>query len=198
MKSRAGAILRAGGVPLSGGAAGGSDAGTGPSADAGVDRNDAGGTTPDAGSTPTDSARYNFEAGNQSWLSGGAPITSVASSAARAFAGTKSLAVTLSGAGSASAYVKSPAATAGNVISFRVFIPSGNAIASIQPYAMQGATGGWAWTGAWRAGSSLTANAWNTISITLPSNAKALDQIGVEFTTNAGANATAYVDSVTW
>lgn len=204
MKSRAGAILRAGGVPLSGGGAGGSDAGTGPSADAGGDRTDSGGTvdaggaTPDTGSTPTDGARYNFEAGAQSWLSSGAPITSLASSSTRPFAGAKSLAVTLSGAGTASAYVRTPSATAGNVISFRVFIPSGNVIASIQPYAMQGAAGGWAWTGAWRAGSSLTANAWNTISVTLPSNAKALDQIGVEFTTNAGANATAYVDSVTW
>ncbi|MET0594893.1 MAG: hypothetical protein ABW133_19495 [Polyangiaceae bacterium] len=202
MKSRAGAILRAGGVPLSGGS-GGSDAGTGtPSADAGTDRNDAGGAIDagnDGASTPADSARYNFETGNQSWVASGAPISSVASSATRSFAGAKSLAVTLSGAGAASAFVRSPTVSAGNVIAFRVFVPSGNVIASIQPYVLQGAAGGWAWTGAWRAGSSLTANAWNTISVTVPSNAKTpLDQIGVEFTTNAGANATAYVDSVTW
>jgi hypothetical protein len=85
------------------------------------------------------------------------------------------------------------------VITFRVWIPSGSAITSVQPYAFQGAAGGWAWTGVWRATSSLVTNAWNTIAVTVPSNAATpLDQIGVEFTTNSSSPVTAYVDAVTW
>jgi hypothetical protein len=192
-------------VTLSGGS-GASDAGTdanGPSADAGSDRIDAGGAAPDArdGATGgTDPARYNFETGTQSWASSGAPLASVATSNARAFAGANALAVTFNGnAGSASAFVRAPAAAPGSAISFRIWIPSGSGVASVQPYVLQGSAGGWAWTGAWRAASSLTANAWNTITVTVPANAKTpLDQLGVEFATNQGASATAYVDSVTW
>lgn len=205
MKSRAGAILRAGGVTLSGGSSpvdAGPDA-NGPTADAGSDRTDAGSASPDARDGATggsDPARYNFETGTQSWASSGAPIASLATSSARAFAGTSSMAVTFNGAaGTASAFVRAPAALPGNAVSFRIWLPSGSGIASVQPYVLQGAAGGWAWTGAWRGASSLTANAWNTITVTVPGNAKTpLDQLGVEFTTNQGASATAYVDSVTW
>jgi hypothetical protein len=202
MKSRAGAILRAGGVPLTGGS-GTADGGTGSTADAGGDRMDAGGASPDArdgASAGADPARYNFETGTQSWASSGAPIASLASSSSRAFAGSKALAVTFNGsAGSASAFVRAPAAAPGNAISFRIWLPSGSGLASMQPYVLQGSAGGWAWTGAWRAASSLTANAWNTITVTVPSNAKTpLDQLGIEFTMNQGVGATAYVDSVTW
>jgi hypothetical protein len=205
MKSRAGAILRAGGVPLSGSGGGSStpDAGTDArSADAGADRgaSDGGmGTTGDGASGQSDTARYHFESGAQSWTSSGAPITGVASSNARAFAGTSSLAVTFNGAaGSPTVFVRNPGAPAGATIAFRVWIPAASGISGVQPYALQGASGGWAWTGSWRAASSLTANAWNTINVTVPAGAAALDQIGVEFTTSKTWSGIAYIDAVTW
>ena len=55
------------------------------------------------------------------------------------------------------------------------------------------------WTGSWRTISSLTANAWNTVQVTVPANAAALFQLGVEVaTTTAGWTGTIYVDSVGW
>jgi hypothetical protein len=196
MQSRAGAILKAGGVGL-----GTSSTGTG-----GSGGSSTGGTTGSGGSggsttAPSDPAQYNFEAGTQGWAGGGAPITGVTSSTTRAFAGTRSLAVTFGGttSGARTVAVAAPSAGAGKTVSFRVWFPSGSPITSIQPFVQQGSAGSWTWTGSWRATSSLTANAWNTITVTVPTNAAMpLLQLGVELATNAAWTGTAYVDSVAW
>ena len=83
-------------------------------------------------------------------------------------------------------------------MSFRVWVPSGSGLSSIQPFVLQGASGNWTWTGSWRAISSLTANAWNTITVTVPSNAAALFQLGVEVRAGTSWTGTVYVDSVGW
>jgi hypothetical protein len=206
IKSRAGAILRAGGVPLAGTGPGASDGGTeSGNADASDGRVD-GGTVDTASDRTTadgainDPSKYHFENGTQTWSSSGAPIVAVTSSTARAFAGTNALAVTFNGAaGSPTIFVRSPATPAGTTVTFRIWLPLGGAITAVQPYALQGASGSWTWTGNWRAASSLTANAWNTISVSVPASAAMpLDQIGVEFTTSQSWTGTAYVDAVTW
>ncbi len=151
--------------------------------------------------TSSDAAQYNFEGGTQGWLSSGGMISGVASSSVQTFAGAKSLAVSFKGTGADTQYalVKAPATPAGKTITFHVWFPSGSAISSIQPYALQGAGGGWAWTGNWQSTANLTPNAWNTITITLPANAVTpLDQIGVEFSTNGAWTGTCYVDTVGW
>jgi hypothetical protein len=72
-------------------------------------------------------------------------------------------------------------------------------IVSIQPYVLQGASGGWTWTGSWQAGSSLTGGQWNTITVQVPANAAVpLAELGVEIATNAAFNGAAYVDAVSW
>jgi hypothetical protein len=173
MKSRAGAILNAGGVPIA-----------------------TGGSTPPPPPPPSgDTARYNFESSTQGFTNSGS-ATAVASSADRAFAGTNSLKVSLSGSGKGSAVLASPPIPAGAVVTFHVWLPTGTAISSVQPYVLQGASGGWAWTGNWQAASSLNAGNWNTLTLTVPSNAAALAQVGVEFGLNGTATTTAYVDSV--
>ena len=63
---------------------------------------------------------------------------------------------------------------------------------------LQGASGNWTWTGNWRAISSLTANAWNTIAVTVPANATPLSQLGVEISTGSNWTGTLYVDAVAW
>jgi hypothetical protein len=191
MKSRAGAILQAGGVTLATGAttgAGGSGGTTG-----------RGGTTGTGGTTGSaDAAQYNFESSAQGWAISGAPLTGAASSTTRAFAGARSLAVSVGGAGTATVTVSSPAAGAGKVVSFRLWVPSGSGISSLQPFILQGASGNWAWTGSWRAISSLTANAWNTVQVTVPANAAPLAQLGVEVATGSSWTGTIYVDSISW
>lgn len=148
-----------------------------------------------------DLAQYNFEAGTQTWTSSGGMIASVSSSAYRAFAGTRSLAVAFNGASAQtqSVRVAAPSTPAGRVVTFHVWIPAGSRVTWIQPYVQQGAGGGWRWTGTWRAMTSLTAGAWNTVTVTVPSMAVTpLYQLGVEFTTNGPWVGTCYVDSVGW
>ncbi|HEX4336896.1 MAG TPA: hypothetical protein VH062_13345 [Polyangiaceae bacterium] len=226
MKTRAGAILKAGGVPLSTGSGG--STGTGGATGAGGVTG-AGGTTgmggvatggragsggtgaggaSSGGATSTggtgggsaDPAQYSFETGNHSWRTSGGMLVSDQYSTDHAFAGTHSLKVNISGpAGDQTVSVASPTVTAGKTITFHVFIPAGSAITSIQPYALQGASGGWTWTGSWQAIGSLAVNQWNTITVKVPTNAVTpLSSLGVEVTTNASYTGAMYIDSVGW
>jgi hypothetical protein len=84
-------------------------------------------------------------------------------------------------------------------VQFHVWIPEGNRLAWIQPYVQQGATGGWTWTGAWQPVSNLKTNAWNTVTLAVPSNAATpLFQLGVQFSAGTTWSGTAYVDSIAW
>ena len=83
-------------------------------------------------------------------------------------------------AATGSAVVSSPSTSAGKVVTFHVWIPSGSGISSIQPFVLQGASGNWTWTGNWQAVGSPKAGAWNTLAVTVPSNAVTpLFQMGV-------------------
>jgi hypothetical protein len=85
------------------------------------------------------------------------------------------------------------------VVSYRVWFPAGSAVTAIQPYVLQGAAGGWAWTGNWRSTSALVAGQWNTIQVTVPSTAAVpLAELGVQITTGGTWTGAVYVDSVTW
>jgi hypothetical protein len=220
MKSRAGAILSAGGVTLStgGGATGtggatGSGGATGTGGRGGTTGSAGttgtagrGGTTGSAGTTgtggtgaaPADGAQYNFEPGAQGWAPSGTPLTAAASSTTRAFAGTHALAVSVGGSGTATVNVPSPSPGPGKVVTFHLWVPSGSGISSLQPFVLQGASGNWTWTGNWRAISSLTTNAWNTVQVTVPTNAAPLAQLGVEIASSTSWTGTVYVDSVGW
>jgi hypothetical protein len=162
-----------------------------------------GGTIGSGGSTgtggaPADTAQFNFESSAQGWAVSGAPLTGAASSTAHAFAGTHGLAVSVGGNGTAQVAGTSPLPGAGKVVTFHVWIPSGSALSSIQPFVLQGASGNWTWTGNWQAASSLKTNVWNTLQVTVPSNAAPLFQLGVQVATSASWTGTIYVDSVSW
>jgi len=46
---------------------------------------------------------------------------------------------------------------------------------------------------------SLKTNAWNTLTVTVPSNAVTpLNSLGVQFSTNGAWTGTCYVDSISW
>ncbi len=206
MKSRAGAFLKAGGLPIATGTGGGTtgsggSTGTGGATSTGGGGARSGGTTGSGGTTASgDSAQYNFESGSQGWVTSGGMLVSDQSSTDRAFAGTHSLKVNINGAaGKQTVKVPSPTVTAGKLVTFHIWIPSGSAISALQPYALQGASGGWTWTGAWRGSSQLTAGQWNTITVQLPSNAATpLAELGVEVTTNATYTGAMYLDAVSW
>lgn len=173
LRSRAGAFLSAGGLAIPSGR-----------------------TTSPPTPAPTDPTDYHFEADAQGWTASGSPIMSVTRSTTQKYAGASSLAVRINGTGTASAAVTNPAAKAGQTVTYRVFIPTGARISWIQPFILQGAAGGWTWTGNWQPASALKFGAWNTVTVQVPVNAAALSSLGVQFSTNGAYNGTVYVDSV--
>ncbi|WP_164002329.1 hypothetical protein [Pyxidicoccus caerfyrddinensis] len=178
------------------GGTGGTDAGT--RGDAGTDAGTGGGT--DAGTGGGTTRGYGFESGTEQWAASGGQLKPVSSSTARAYAGTRSLAVPFSGtSGTGVAVVTNASVPRGATVTFRVWIPSGSRITAIQPFALEGAAGGWRYTGKWTGISSLQANAWNTVTVTLPSaSTTPLFQLGVEFTTSGSWTGTAYLDGISW
>jgi hypothetical protein len=127
-------------------------------------------------------------------------ISGVSSSTAQKSSGARSLAVQFDGgADSQSVFIASPAAPAGATVTFKVWVPTGSAITSVQPFTLQGAAGGWGWSDSWQAITSLKTNAWNTVSVNVPQNAVTpLYQLGITFTTSGSWKGTAYIDAVNW
>ena len=143
-----------------------------------------------------DPAQFNFETDSQRWAGGGGIIAGVATSTAQHYAGNQSLAVNFNGtaAGTSPASVGNVAVLPGMTITFRVWIPSGSKITTLQPYLQDR---NWAWTSSWYG--SLTPNAWNTVALTVPPTAMApFQNLGIQFTTSAGWTNTCYIDSVSW
>lgn len=95
-------------------------------------------------------------------------------------------------------WVTPPAAVkAGSTVSFRLWVPA-NAfqhLTAITPFFMDK---NWSWTSSQVALSGLTANAWNTISVTVPANAVTnFTEIGIQFDMKDLWNGTLYLDTVT-
>jgi hypothetical protein len=80
------------------------------------------------------------------------------------------------------------------MITFRVWVPSGHRISTIEPIVQDY---NWGWSQSWYG--SFTANAWNTFTVTVPSAATIpLKRLNLKFTTNGGWTNTCYVDSISW
>lgn len=128
------------------------------------------------------------------------PIADIMTSTAEVFAGCQSLAVDFrGGAGTAQIFVNNPATEAGRVVTVHVWIPTGSAISSVQPFVQLRTDAGFRSTGTPVQIGNLTTGAWNTIQVQVPANAATpLNELGVEFTTNATWTGTIYVDSVGW
>ncbi len=152
--------------------------------------------TTTSGTAITDPAQFNFESSSQNWSGGGGIVSGVATSATQKFSGNQSLAVNLNGvaAGTASPSVGNVAITPGTTITIRVWIPSGSTVTTLQPYLMDQ---NWTWTSSWYG--SFTANAWNTLTLTVPTNAVTpLNALGIQFITSGAWTGTCYIDSVSW
>jgi hypothetical protein len=149
--------------------------------------------TPGVNPDPT---QFNFETDSQRWYAIGSQIAGIATSTAQHFAGRQSLAVNFNGtnADTSSVSVGNVVVSAGSNITFRVWIPSGYKLTALQPYLVDY---NGTWTTRWYG--SLTANAWNTLTLTVPANAiTPLQQLGVQFITSAAWTNTCYIDSVAW
>jgi hypothetical protein len=194
MKSRAGAFLKAGGlaIPATGsGATGGTVPAPSPPPP----------PAPVPSPTPaTGTVAFQFENGTQGWTRWGPLVQGLSSSTARAFEGSHSLEVKLTGVkGMSKVYVPGASVPAGRTVSFRVWFPSGSRVSAFQPYVLQGAGGGWKWTGSWIAATSLKAGTWNTVTLQIPAGAVSpFHELGLEIFTDAPWTGPLYVDSVSW
>jgi fibronectin type 3 domain-containing protein len=150
-------------------------------------------TTPGTNPDPT---QYHFETDTQRWSASGAQISGIATSTAQHYAGNQSLAVNFNGtaAGTSSVSVGDVNVLPGTTVTFRVWIPAGGAVTTIEPYSSDF---NWGWTSSWYG--NPTANTWNTFTLTIPSDRTApLKQLGLRMTTNAAWTGTCYIDSVSW
>jgi hypothetical protein len=147
-----------------------------------------------------DNAQYSFESGTQGWTDSGGMITGVGQSLNEAYLGSFSLQVSINAGGSDSqtASVSSPGVKPGQTVTFHVYLPANCGLSSLQPYVLQNASGNWTWTGDWQPITSLKLGAWNTFTVTVPSNASGLDSLGVQFNSSAAWAGNCYIDSVSW
>ncbi len=150
-------------------------------------------------SSSVDASRYGFENGAQGWQSSGGAIAGVSSSDVNSFFGQRSLAVyLLSQTDTQQAFVLSPGVPAGTTITFRVWLSANGGVTAIQPYVLEGAAGGWRWTGNYKTAGQLRAGEWNELQVVIPSNATQLYSLGVEFFSDGSTASTAYIDSINW
>lgn len=141
-------------------------------------------------------AQYNFDNGTvQGWKLGWGTITGITNSGDRAKDGTKSLKLTVGGSNQWSAVsVDNPNIPASKAVTAWVWIPTGTNIASVEAKLFnssyqQIASG---------ANGSLTAGAWNAVSVTSPSGG-GVTSLAVQFNrTGTSGNWTCYLDSVSW
>jgi uncharacterized repeat protein (TIGR01451 family) len=140
-----------------------------------------------------DMSLYNFEASTQQFV-GSAGVT-IASSAAKAYAGTGSLAVTINTSSStAQVSVQAPNLQPGATVWFHIWLPSGTAITSVDAFVEDRV---WTWSDDWRSVSAMIPNNWNDFAVTVPANAAfPLSRLGIEFKLNAPWTGTVYTDAI--
>ena len=167
---------------------------------AGINASGQSGFAPEANATTSgvnpDPAQYHFETDPQGWYGGGGIISGVSNSTVQKYAGNQSLAVNFNytTASNSSVTLNDVPAPAGATITFRVWIPSGHKISTIEPIVQDY---NWGWSQNWYG--SLNGNAWNTLTVTVPSTATIpLKRLNLKFTTNGGWTNTCYVDSISW
>ncbi|HTE42065.1 MAG TPA: hypothetical protein VK629_14665, partial [Steroidobacteraceae bacterium] len=147
-------------------------------------------------SFPPDTGYYTFEASTDGWESFRDPIVQLSTSTAHRFAGNKSLALAIDGAGLAAVGTMTPAVQAGDTVTFHIYVSADANIDWIQPFAIEGEAGNWAWHGNWQPIENLQLGAWNTLTLTVPENATPLDAIGLEVSAPESYTGTIYIDSV--
>jgi hypothetical protein len=149
-------------------------------------------------SAPQGYPRYDFEFGAEGWTRSGSPIAQVTLSGAQRVSGRQSLAIDVDGAGTAQVNVPNPPLRPGATVTFHIFIPAGAQLSWVQPFVQQDQSANWQWTGNWQPLSALRQNAWNTLTVSAPRNARRFMTLGVQLSTASGWRGRIYVDAVSF
>jgi len=166
------------------------------------------GTAGAGGSGPsTDPSKMSFESSSQGWYAAVGGFSNVGRRTTRAYAGVASLGATLHHGGAApvtntlAADSVAPATAPGprSVITFHIYLPaSAPAIEWVHPFLQDTNL---TYTGTYTARSALTFGAWNTIKVTLPSNAvPTLHVLGIEVRTSGATplDDDIFIDAIDW
>lgn len=149
----------------------------------------------------SDSANYNFESGTQGFHEANSNSgIAINTSTDQAYAGSRSLKLTVSSSSGTDYYVQTDnpsGLNGGATITFHVWVPAGESnLTAIQPYIEDN---NWTWTGNYQSYSSLTKGAWNTLTVQVPSGAATpIREVGVQVSTTGSLNNSLYVDSISW
>jgi hypothetical protein len=202
MRSGSGGATSTGGVaPGSGGA------GTGGAQSGGATVVSSGGVTGSGGAgtggatVPADPAHYNFEASIQGWgiATGTEPFTSIVRSTTQHFAGTASLAGTLSAFAGRNYFLEVappvPAIPVNATVTFHVFVPAAAQLTTLRAYVLSDA---FVLTSTDAPGASLKRDAWTTMTLTVPPSATSVIRLGVKLISSGIWTGTVYVDSIDW
>ena len=113
--------------------------------------------------------------------------------------GTLDIAVAAAGPDQQRAFVLQPAAPPGQQVTFHLWVPPGCQVAGVQPYVQQGEHGRWQWTGHYVPLSMLHCGEWNTLTVTVPSNAvMPLREMGLQIVTDRPWTGDLVLGSVRW
>lgn len=140
---------------------------------------------------------YDFESDKQGWTKSAPPIVNVTRSAAQRASGRSSLEVAFDGTGTAVASVANPPLRPGaQRVSFRIFVPAGARLSWVQPFVQRGAAEGYSWIGSWTPIGSFAPNAWTTINVDVPADARTFASLGVQFATAGNFRGSVFIDDV--
>ncbi len=133
--------------------------------------------------------------------------TTLSVTTAKAFKGTSSLKWDAVGTANGKLDTEINYSTAvikpGTTVTFRIWIPSGAPILSVQPFIMphDSAWTKFEWNSAWKSYDSLNKDDWNEFTVTLPTTTDTTltqQQMGIQVQTSGAGNFTMYVDSIDW
>jgi hypothetical protein len=165
------------------------------------------------GTAATDTARYNFESTTQAWgnsvISTSSAFTTVFVSTSQHFAGSSSLAGTITSSPTAATMYYLELLTSSSIstptfvippstsITFHAFVPVGAPISLVDAYVQEGSAAPTPNRSTITVGLVVPGN-WTTMVVTLPADVTPIVRLGVVFNTTAVWTGTVYVDSVNW
>jgi len=151
-----------------------------------------------------DNSKIGFESDNEGFYTGSTTTTALSVSSNKAFKGNSSLKVDIAGTvdGKTDAKIDTKVIPAGSTVTFRIWVPSGAPIKSIQAYCMPHNTD-WSvtkWNAKWSGYDNLIKDGWNEFTFILPEDTDMTyaQQLGIQVETYGEGNFSLYLDSIDW
>jgi hypothetical protein len=150
---------------------------------------------------PVDNARYNFETSSQLWgvATGTASFTLVERSTAQHFAGSASLAGTLSAVAGTNYFLEvappAPAIPVRSTITFHVYIPAAAQLSAVRCYVLNDV---FTLVYTDTQTSALKRDGWTSVTVAVPATETNIIRLGVKLFSSGAWTGTVYVDSIDW